>query len=428
MDFIKTPVKGMPEQLPIDMEVREFALCKIKETYHRFGFSLIETPAIEHIENLTNKQGGENEMLIFRILKRGSKLEKADNINEMCDCGLRYDLTVPLARFYANNMNSLPYPFKSLQIGSSWRADKPQKGRFRQFTQCDIDIIGDNTNLAEIELISATSEMLYQLGMGDFIVRVNDRRILKAMAMICAFPEEKLDDVYIALDKMDKIGISGVKTILLSMGFDEQNVERYTQFFKDGVHYDSCATFLGNKFESVLSQNIVDNLNEIIESVRAIIQNKGNVIFDPTLVRGMSYYTGPIFEIELIDKSNMPLSIAGGGRYDDMIGKYNNGKISAPACGFSIGFERIVSILKSKYNELQRKTESIVYLVSPGIEKENLKNAFYEASLLRNAGTRVLVSPKLKNLKVQIQKLQEQGYSRFFDITGNNKREINTNR
>lgn len=424
MVFIKTPVKGMPEQLPLDMELREYAMAKIKETYRKFGFSLIETPAIEHIENLTNKQGGENEMLIFRILKRGEKLEKTDNVNDMCDCGLRYDLTVPLARFFANNMNDLPYPFKALQIGASWRADRPQKGRFRQFTQCDIDIIGDGSNLAEIELISATSEMLYQLGLGDFVVRINDRRILKAMALFCKFPVEKLDEVYIALDKIDKIGTDGVKNILLSMELDKDSVEEYIQFFENNRRYQISSEFLGNKFESTLSSEIIQNMDEIIACVRTVISNKGTVVFDPTLVRGMSYYTGPIFEIELVDKSNMSLSIAGGGRYDEMIGKYYNGNISAPACGFSIGFERIISILKSKKSSCVSDIESVAYLISNDVSTDCLEKVFTEANELREKGVRVLISPRLKNLKVQIDKLQAQKYNRFYDVSETTIREI----
>jgi histidyl-tRNA synthetase len=426
----------MPEQLPSDMELREYAMGKIKETYKRYGFSLIDTPAIEHIENLTNKQGGENEMLIFKILKRGEKLEKANEIDEMCDSGLRYDLTVPLARFYANNMSLLPMPFKSLQIGNAWRADKPQKGRFRQFTQCDIDIIGDSSNLAEIELISATSETLYQLGMGDFVVRVNDRRVLKAMAAACDFPQDKYDGIFVALDKMDKIGLDGVKNILKTMGFAETNVNKYCDFFgecfndsfSDGSNFNSCVEFLGKKLEGILSGDVIDNLDNIILCVRKIIEGKGKVIFDPTLVRGMSYYTGTIFEIGLADKSNTGLSIAGGGRYDEMIGKYNDYKIQAAACGFSIGFERIVSILKAKEIKTQTDIDSVVYLISSGLGYDLIESVFVKANVLRDKGQRVLISPKLKNAKLQIDKLIEQGYNKFFEVSVTGEREIDLKR
>ncbi|MDR3197297.1 MAG: histidine--tRNA ligase [Planctomycetaceae bacterium] len=425
MNFIKTPVKGMPEQLPADMELREYVMNKIKETYKRYGFSLIDTPAIEHIENLTNKQGGENEMLIFKILKRGEKLEKADEISDLCDSGLRYDLTVPLARFYANNMNLLPTPFKALQTGNVWRADKPQKGRFRQFTQCDIDIIGDNSNLAEIELISATSEMIFQLRLGGFNVRVNDRRILKAIAATCDFPQDKHEDIFIVLDKIDKIGTEGVTNILKSMGFAEENVNKYCNFFKEGNYFESCVEFFGNKLDGVLSGNVINNLNDIIFCVRKIILDKGKVVFDPTLVRGMSYYTGPIFEIELADKSDLSLSIAGGGRYDEMIGKYNDNKIQAAASGFSIGFERIVSILKSKGFKPQTDNNSAAYLISKNLGYDRIEKVFVNANLLREKGQRVLVSPKSKNMKTQIDKLIEQGYNKIIEVSESGEHEIN---
>lgn len=422
MTFIKTPVKGMPEYLPSDMEIREFALRQIKDSYKQFGFSLIETPAIEHIENLTGKQGGENEKLIFRILKRGEKLSRSEGVDDMCDSGLRYDLTVPLARYFSNNMAVLPYPFKALQIGPSWRADKPQKGRFRQFTQCDIDIIGDGSNLAEIELITATSEMLTKLGLEDFVVRVNDRRILKAMAMFCGFNDTLLDDVFIALDKLDKIGSSGVESILLSMDLSKESVEKYMSLFSSGSLYDSCSEYLGNKFNSFLSKDIIDNLEEIIISTRSII-SKGRVVFDPTLVRGMSYYTGPIFEIELIDKSSMSLSIAGGGRYDNMIGNYT-GKIQAPACGFSIGFERIASLLKENASLIHNNNKSIAFLISENITRKDKLSVFSRAKELRSKEFRVLIAPRLKNLKLQINQLVEQGFYDIYEFSNNGERKI----
>ena len=416
MSMIKTPVKGMPEQLPADMEVREYALGLIKETYGNFGFSLIETPAIEHIENLTNKQGGENESLIFRILKRGEKLKEAETTEELCDSGLRYDLTVPLSRFFVNNMNVLPYPFKALQIGSSWRADKPQKGRFRQFTQCDIDIIGDGSNLAEIELISATTEMLHRLGMGDFKVRINDRRILKAMAMACNFPSDRFDEICIVLDKMDKIGVDGVGDLLRKMELDETGIAKYCAMLAEGTDFEQCGAFAQTHTGNVLDSAIAENLDTIISCVRAIVDGRGTVVFDPSLVRGMGYYTGPIFEIELIDKKNYSFSIAGGGRYDEMIGKFSEGKIQAPACGFSIGFERIVAILKDKGFKTDRKGESVAYLLKPGLSPDRVRETIVEVNKLRDEGKRVLISPKAKNVKAQIDKLEEYGYTRIVKI------------
>lgn len=416
MAMIKTPVKGMPEQLPADMEIREYALNLIKETYGRFGFNLIETPVIEHIENLTNKQGGENESLIFRILKRGEKLKEANELDELCDSGLRYDLTVPLSRLFVNNINTLPYPFKALQIGSSFRADRPQKGRFRQFTQCDIDIIGDASNLAEIELISATAEMLHRLGMGNFKIRINDRRILRAMTTACAFPQESFDEICIILDKLDKIGVDGIADLLRKMELPEEGISRYCAMLADGTDFDQCSAFVQKHTADVLDGAIADNMDTIISCVRAIIQDRGSVVFDPSLVRGMGYYTGPIFEIELVDKSNYSFSIAGGGRYDEMIGKFSDGKIQAPACGFSIGFERIVTILRDKGFKVDRQCESVAYLLRPDLTAERVRDVIVEVNKLRDEGKRVLISPKAKNIKAQIEKLEEYGYTRIVKI------------
>lgn len=416
MAMIKTPVKGMPEQMPADMEIREYALNMIKETYGKFGFSLIETPVIEHIENLTNKQGGENESLIFKILKRGDKLKEADSQDELCDSGLRYDLTVPLSRFFVNNMNLLPYPFKAMQLGSSFRADKPQKGRFRQFTQCDIDIIGDGSNLAEIELISATAEMLHRLGMGNFKIRVNDRRILKAMSAACGFAADKFDEICIVLDKLDKIGVDGVADLLRKMELSEDGIAKYSAMLADGTDYDLSKGFADKHIGESLDSSIAENMDTIISCVRALIEGRGTIVFDPSLVRGMGYYTGPIFEIELIDKKNYSFSIAGGGRYDEMIGKFSDGKIQAPACGFSIGFERIVTILKDKGFKPERKYESVAYLLRPGLAADRVREVIVEVNRLRDEGNRVLISPKAKNVKAQIEKLEEYGYTRIVKV------------
>ena len=222
MALKKKPVTGMKDILPAEMEIRDYVLGKIKETYRGFGFSAIETPCVEHIENLTSKQGGDNEKLIFKILKRGEKLnlETAKEEADLVDGGLRYDLTLPLSRYYSNNSANLPSPFKALQVGSVWRADRPQKGRFRQFVQCDIDILGDATSLAEIELITATTTALSRICPDNsFTVRINDRELLKAMASYCGFPEDDCDKVFITLDKMDKIGLDGVAAELLELGY-----------------------------------------------------------------------------------------------------------------------------------------------------------------------------------------------------------------
>ena len=234
MALKKKPVTGMKDILPAEMQVRDFVMNQIRETYRGFGFSQIDTPCVEHIENLTSKQGGDNEKLIFKILKRGEKLNlaEAETENDLVDGGLRYDLTLPLSRYYANNAAQLPSPFKALQMGSVWRADRPQKGRFRQFVQCDIDILGDPTNLAEIELILATTTALGRICPDNsFTVRINDRRILKGMALYCGFAEEQLDSVFITLDKMDKIGRDGVRAELLENGCGAEQTDRYLALF-----------------------------------------------------------------------------------------------------------------------------------------------------------------------------------------------------
>lgn len=411
MDFIKTAVKGMPEQLPNDMAIRDYTLRKIKDTYKKFGFMLISTPYIEHIENLTNKQGGENEKLIFKIMKRGEKLAKSENVEDMCDSGLRYDLTVPLSRFYSNNSDALPYPFKALQIGDVFRADRPQKGRFRQFTQCDIDILGDSSNLAEIELISATVNMLNELGIKELKVRVNDRNILKAMALSCGFPEENLDNVYVILDKLDKIGLEGVKKSLLEYGLNESGVEKYCSMFDNLNDNCNCNEFIGDKLQEYLPQEVVNNLSEIIEVASNLVNKDCKIVFDPTLVRGMSYYTGPIFEIEL---SNYHASVAGGGRYDKMIGKYCSKEVCAS--GFSIGFERIISVIKENNLLPIEQEEKIAVLIAKDVDIQKVQKTIEKANELRKQGKIIMIAPRNSNAKFQKEKLSSFGYSKFIEI------------
>ena len=236
MALVKKPVTGMKEILPKEMLIRDYVQRVIKDTYSSFGFTQIETPCLEDIKNLCSKQGGENEKLIFKVLKRGEKLnlETAQSEEDLTDMGLRYDLTVPLVRFYSNNSANLPTPFKALQMGNVWRADRPQRGRYRQFMQCDIDIFGEATNMAEIELILATTTTLGKIGFKNFEIRINDRRMLKAMAMYAGFPEERFDTSCIVLDKLDKIGLDGVKAELIEEGFTEESVEKYVKLF-DGI-------------------------------------------------------------------------------------------------------------------------------------------------------------------------------------------------
>ena len=408
MKCIKTPMKGMNDYLPGDMRLREYVIGQIKSTYGSYGFCPIETPCVEHIENLTSKQGGENEKLIFKILKRGEKLAGAESQQDLCDSGLRYDLTMPLSRYYANNMAQLPSPFKALQIGNVWRADRPQKGRFRQFTQCDIDILGDATNLAEIELMGATTTMLCKLGFTGFTVRVNDRQILKAMAQACQFEEADFDKVFIILDKMDKIGLEGVKKELLDAGFAQESVDKYVAWFERAGQGLSAREFCGEGLADVLDPKVLDGLDEILSCVQAGASGDFKLAFDPTLVRGMSYYTGTIFEVELPGFSG---SIAGGGRYDEMVGHFCGQKVCA--CGFSIGFERIITILKDQGYQIPDDTRKVAFLAENGMSAEKKVAMFQEAAALRAEGVQVMVTTRAKNAKHQKETLRGQGYEEF---------------
>ena len=342
MTLKKKPVTGMKDILPKEMAIRDYVIRMIKETYASFGFTSMETPCVEHIENLCSKQGGDNEKLIFKILKRGEKLklETAKEEADLVDSGLRYDLTVPLCRYYSNNANDLPAPFKALQMGNVWRADRPQRGRFRQFMQCDIDILGEPSNLAEIELILATTTLLGKLDFRNFTIRINDRRILKAMAAYSGFPEESWDAVFITLDKMDKIGLDGVAKELAEAGFAQDMIDRYLALFEQVTPDTSGVEFCKEKLGEFLKPEYADGLIDIMNTVEAVKNAEFTIAFDPTLVRGMSYYTGTIFEIAMDEFGG---SVGGGGRYDEMIGKFTGTQTCA--CGFSIGFERIVMLL-----------------------------------------------------------------------------------
>ena len=410
MALKKKPLTGMKDILPAEMQLRDYVTGLIKDTYKSFGFSPIETPCVEHIENLCSKQGGDNEKLIFKIMKRGEKLnlETAETEADLTDSGLRYDLTVPLSRFYSNNANNLPAPFKALQIGSVWRADRPQRGRFRQFVQCDIDILGEASCLAEIELILATTTLLGKLNFKGFKVRINERRILKAMAQSCGFPEDQFDLVFIILDKMDKIGWDGVKAELVEAGFAQESVDKYVAMFGEMEAADDSLAYLEEKLSGVLEADVIDNLRMIKASVEATKASEFDLVFDPTLVRGMSYYTGTIFEIEMAEFGS---SVAGGGRYDKMIGKFT-GK-DTPACGFSIGFERIVTILMEQGFEIPGASNKKAFLIEKNMPAEKLCEVLKEAKAEREAGNQVLVSLMNKNKKFQKEQLTKEGYSEF---------------
>ena len=410
MALNKKPVTGMKDIMPEEMQIRDYVINVIKETYGKFGFTPMETPCMENIENLSSKQGGENEKLIFKILKRGEKLnlESAQSESDVVDFGMRYDLTVPLVRYYSNHANELPSPFKALQIGNVWRADKPQKGRYRQFMQCDIDILGEESNLAEIELILATTTTLGRLGFKNFQIRINDRRLLKAMAAYSGFAEKDFDDVFITLDKMDKIGMEGVERELIANGYDNGSVAKYLALFRDMNASEDTLSFIEEKMTGFLDEEVKMGFREIIESVNATKDDCFQLVFDPTLVRGMSYYTGTIFEIMMPE---LGISCGGGGRYDRMVGRFTGKDV--PACGFSIGFERIILILMEAVFKVPNQNKKTAYLIEKGVSGDRLCEIIAEAQRERQDGTQVLVARMNKNKKFQKEQLTAEGYEEF---------------
>ena len=408
MTLKKKPVTGMNDILPKEMAIRDYVIRLIKETYASFGFTSMETPCVEHIENLCSKQGGDNEKLIFKILKRGEKLklESAKEEADLVDSGLRYDLTVPLCRYYSNNANALPAPFKALQMGNVWRADRPQRGRFRQFVQCDIDILGEPSNLAEIELILATTTLLGKLDFKNFTIRINDRRILKAMAAYSGFPEESYDTVFIILDKMDKIGLDGVAKELAEEGFAKETIDKYLELFEQVTPDTKGVEFCKEKLGEFLKSEYADGLIEIMNSVDAVKNAQFKVAFDPTLVRGMSYYTGTIFEIAMDEFGG---SVGGGGRYDEMIGKFTGNQTCA--CGFSIGFERIVMLLLERDYQIPGAQEKKAYLIEKNMPADKMQQILAKAMEERNNGVCVNLSIMKKNKKFQKEQLAQDGYT-----------------
>lgn len=410
MAMKKKPVTGMKDIMPKEMEIRDYVIGLIKETYKTFGFTSVETPCVEHIENLSSNQGGENEKLIFKILKRGEKLklESATCEADLVDGGLRYDLTLPLSRYYSNNANDLPSPFKALQMGNVWRADRPQRGRYRQFMQCDIDILGESTYLAEIELIQATTTLLDKLDFQKFTIRINDRRILKAMAAYSGFAPESYDTVFIILDKMDKIGLEGVAEELVNAGFAQESVDKYLELFRIVTNDVAGVALLKEKLDGFLEPAVADDLTTIIASVDQVKTADFKISFDPTLVRGMSYYTGPIFEIAMDEFGG---SVGGGGRYDEMIGKFTGQNTSA--CGFSIGFERIIMLLLERDFKVPTAGSKVAFLIEKNMPADKMLMIFEEAKTERLSGKQVNIVMMKKNKKFQKEQMQAEGYEEF---------------
>lgn len=418
----------MRDLLSDEVALRDWATGVIIETYKTFGFTRIETPAVESIELLKRGEGGENLALIYEILKRGEKLDKALSVtssggavdkDSLSDLGLRFDLTVPLARFYGNNNANIPNPFKSIQVGSVWRAESPQAGRYRQFTQCDIDIIGVKSMFAELDLLQATAAALLNLSFEDFVIRINDRRILSELALHCQFDPARLDSVFIGIDKLDKIGLEGVAQELRSGGHDPAAVEKLVALFKpiQPVLNDTATSGItqfkriAGMLPSFANNQVVEELHQLIEAIDNATDGKFTIAFDPTLVRGMGYYTGPIFEVGV---PGLGYSVAGGGRYDRMIEKFVGREV--PACGFSIGFERIISVLQEKGFKPPAQTEKLAFIYDP--QRDTLKDVFKASKKLRTDKVAVSLLPRKKELKKQIDQLGEQGFASFVVFKG----------
>ena len=402
-----TSVKGTNDYLPNEVEIRDYLINKILDVYKINGFEHIMTPAVEDIENLNKSDGGENLNLIFKILKRGDKLNKAlscGNItdeNMLVDMGLRYDLTLPLSRYYANNKEKLTLPMKCIQIDRVYRAERPQKGRLREFVQCDIDILGSKSADCEVELILITTKALAAIGMKNFKVKVNDRQILRAVLLSFGFKENELDSVCITFDKMDKIGTEGVMQELKDKGFDEKIIEVFISFLQKG---DFTLEAVSGLLEEL---SPVENIKSIINAVKELSDIDFDIVFDLTLVRGQGYYTGTVFEVESVDFKG---SIAGGGRYDNLIGKFLNE--SVPAVGFSIGFERIFSIFMSSNLSIPERPKKIAVVYDEG----NVIQAIKVEVKLREAGNIASIYVKPKKLGKLLNHLEQHQYDGFLNV------------
>ena len=410
----KNPVTGMKDIMPKEMALRDYCVSVIKETYTSFGYTSIETHVVESLENLNSKQGGENEKLIFRILKRGEKLklDTAKTEDDVSSEGLRYDLTVPLVRYYSAHKEELPSTFKALQMGNVFRADRPQRGRFRQFMQCDIDIFGEASTLAETELILATTTVLSKLSFKDFEIKIGDRRLLKAMAAFAGFPEDKTDSVFITLDKMDKVGVVGVRAELLN-DFDEGIVDRYLSMF-EGLDKDDPVKSLDLILEKMgdkasdEAKAAVSDLKDIISGVDLNKEAEFKMVFDPTLVRGMGYYTGTIFEVAM---PRFGASCGGGGRYDNMVGLFTGQQ--TPAVGFSIGFERIIMLLLEEDFTIPGGENKVCFLIDRKVDAKGTARILKDAAERRKQGAQVLTVRMNKNKKFQKESLSSYGYTAF---------------
>jgi histidyl-tRNA synthetase len=383
------PARGMRDFLPADIRKRNYVIGIIKQVYESYGFEPLETPSVENIETLLGKYGEEGNQLIFKILKRGEKLDLNDK--NLADLALRYDLTVPFSRVVANYKNDLPKYFKRYQIQPVWRADRPAKGRFREFYQCDVDAIGSKSMIVEVEVISAVCEVLKRLGFEDFTIRLNNRELLREMLNASGIEESLQTDALVAIDKLDKIGNEGVLKEFNERGINEESGKKILDLFtklSNAENKDTLAElakFIGNETESLR------NLSQILE-----LSNNSNIKIDASLARGLSYYTGAIMEIAVSDLAG---SLGGGGRYDELIGMF--GKEQIPACGFSIGLERIIVVMTERGMfppELQTNSADVFVTIW---NEDSIAESLKLANELRGKGLRVTVYPEADKLAKQ---------------------------
>jgi len=412
------PPRGMRDVLPDEVELRDAATQAIVRVYRSHGFRRIETPALESLRLLLGSDGGENEKLIFKVLKRGEDLEAtlAGGGRELADLGLRFDLTVPLARYYAENHARLPDPLKAIQIGPVWRAERPQKGRYRQFTQCDIDVLGVGSIVSEVELILATCEALAGLGLTGLAVRVNDRRLLGLIARHCGFTDDRQASFFIAFDKLDKVGAEGVLGDLREAGHEAAAIVRFEALLPVLQKREMSLESLAQALRAAGETAAFESLASILRIVAPELPDGARVEFDPTLVRGMGYYTGTIFEIV---SPSFPSSIAGGGRYDRMVGRLLGRDV--PACGFSIGFERLIAILGEREGArvtllpAREGARRIALLLE---DEAALAGALSAARALRAKGDLVSLELRRKNTRKQLDDLKAHGFSDYATLEG----------
>ena len=399
-------LKGMKDILPAEQRLRDYVQGKILETYRACGFERISTPMLEDAENLDKSDGGDNLNLIFKVLKRGDKLEAALNTSpvdekSLSDMGLRYDLTLPLTRFFAANKNELQFPFKVIQTDRVFRAERPQKGRSREFVQCDIDILGEPSVNAEVELIDVTARALMNINFTDFAININDRRILRSMLQNMGFAPESLDSVCITFDKMDKIGAQGVEAELTEKQMPSAAVKALAEFVEKAAGSQISIDDVASKCSD---PSIADDLKYVINTVEKINGGKYQIKYTPSLVRGQGYYTGIVFEIA---SPAFGGAVGGGGRYDNLIGKFIGQPV--PAVGFSIGFERICAILLDQDYKIPGAKEKCALLYD---EETAFPLVMAQAEKLR-ADYNVTILHKAKKMGPMFDMLEKQGYTKF---------------